>query len=170
LLQRLCSVIGLSTHQPLDVKVAFTPQKQQLTLSTSMCGGHHGCTMLMCRVVVSCRFCASVSRTCAASPVSGRVATWLSCSAPVLLLGRLVNVVEYASHPTATCQSTSWSRAALSNRQQVVSRHSRTQHLQYTSNIHYAPCKALVAGTASSLPSPVLRSMLKQRRILMRMH
>jgi len=31
-------------------------------------------------------------------------------------------------------------------------------------------CKALVAGIASSLPSLVLRSMLKQRRILMRMH
>jgi len=30
-------------------------------------------------------------------------------------------------------------------------------------------CKVLVVA-ASSLPSPVLRSMLKQRRILMRMH
>jgi len=30
--------------------------------------------------------------------------------------------------------------------------------------------EALVAGNASSLPSLVLRSMLKQRRILMRMH
>jgi len=32
------------------------------------------------------------------------------------------------------------------------------------------PYKALIAGSASSLPSLVLRSMLKQRRILMRMH
>jgi len=39
-----------------------------------------------------------------------------------------------------------------------------------TNNLHYALCKALVAGNASSLPLHVLRSLLKQRRILMRMH
>jgi len=39
-----------------------------------------------------------------------------------------------------------------------------------TINRHYAPSEALGAGNASSLPSLVLRSMLKQRRILMRMH
>jgi len=37
-------------------------------------------------------------------------------------------------------------------------------------SLHYAHCEALVAGIASSLPSLVLRSMLKQRRILMHMH
>jgi len=49
-------------------------------------------------------------------------------------------------------------------------RQSGNQAIQYTNYLHYAPLQALVAGIASSLPSLVLRSMLKQRRILMRMH
>jgi len=36
-----------------------------------------------------------------------------------------------------------------------------------TNYLYYAPSKALVAGIASSLPLLVLRSMLKQRRILL---
>jgi len=42
--------------------------------------------------------------------------------------------------------------------------------LPYAQHLHYAPSQALIVGNASSLPSRVLRSMLKQRRILMRMH
>jgi len=40
----------------------------------------------------------------------------------------------------------------------------------YYNNLHYAPFTGIGSGIASSLPSLVLRSMLKQRRILMRMH
>jgi len=46
----------------------------------------------------------------------------------------------------------------------------REQALQYITNLHYAPFQGIDSGSASSLPSLVLRSMLKQRRILMRMH
>jgi len=44
------------------------------------------------------------------------------------------------------------------------------RHLQYTFNLYYAPLIGIESGTASSLPYIVLRSMLKQRRILMLMH
>jgi len=43
------------------------------------------------------------------------------------------------------------------------------QHSQYTNNLHYAPLLGIGAAR-SSLSLLVLRSMLKQRRILMRMH
>jgi len=39
-----------------------------------------------------------------------------------------------------------------------------------TNHLHYALSVGIGSGNASSLPSLVLRSMLKQRRILMRMH
>jgi len=37
-------------------------------------------------------------------------------------------------------------------------------------NLYYTPLQGIDGGNASSLPSLVLRSMLRQRRILMRMH
>jgi len=46
----------------------------------------------------------------------------------------------------------------------------RNRHYTVYRSLHYAPLQGIGAGTASSLPSLVLRSMLKQRRILMRMH
>jgi len=42
--------------------------------------------------------------------------------------------------------------------------------IYHITNLYYAPLLGIGSGNASSLPYTVLRSMLKQRRILMRMH
>jgi len=59
---------------------------------------------------------------------------------------------------------------------QVTATAASNQALRYLAYIYSIPAtytmllsKALVAGAVSSLPSLVLRSMLKQRRILLRM-
>jgi len=105
------------------------------------------------------------------------------CSAPLpwsLLIHAVVQKRCSFSNPDATCTaitvlldlvmvslSMNWQQQHL-----TVSSNQRSSNKQYTvyQHQHYAPYKALVAGIASSLPSLVLRSMLKQRRILMRMH
>jgi len=58
----------------------------------------------------------------------------------------------------------------LQHQQHLVPSTSRNRHLTVYNSLHYAPLLGIGSGTASSLPSLVLRSMLKQRRILMRMH
>jgi len=54
--------------------------------------------------------------------------------------------------------------------QQLVSQDILEPSASIPSNLHYAPLIGIGSGNASSLPPLVLRSMLKQRRILMRMH
>jgi len=84
----------------------------------------------------------------------GQIRSWLHVAA--VSIAKSVTV----EHSIASQQQvTVTSNLAFSNK-----------HLIDTNNLHYAPSKALVAGSASSLPSLVLRSMLKQRCILMRMH
>jgi len=63
-----------------------------------------------------------------------------------------------------------WHQASSNTLQCLVTQGSQYQAIHSIPQPTLCSFQALVAGSASSLPSLVLRSMLKQRRILMRMH
>jgi len=138
--------------------------------------------VLLCRYVYSVHCSCTLCHVhCAIAPVYHAVVSvgsvLCSCVGGTGVLTQcccpcsLIHVVVYTLYKvTLLALLDTASEHSLQPQQELVPRKPENPTLRIPTTYTMLLCKVLDAGSASSLPSLVLRSMLKQRRILMRMH